>query len=179
MSFPLVEACLEFFFWYGIKLSYCILMSSKSLNLTAEMIFSLGNKKKLHQPRVGEYEECCTCTILCFTTKMLIQKQKQSELALYSSRRCLAIEKSSVYNELLHNVFKLKFFKFSHNIFEIPPSIIFHMDVLGEIKKECHLDQIHGHPLTSNLYYQPFVSLILWSYRKSRGEMGFSKKKKN
>ena len=60
MSFPLVEALLKFIFWYRVKLYKHF-----------KWIFSLGNKKKLHNARCGEYGGCSTCIILCFQLLLL------------------------------------------------------------------------------------------------------------
>ena len=72
-SFSLVEAPLKFFFYFGVKLHYCI--SFNVLNsLTMEWIFNLLKEKKLHRSMTVEYGGYRTCTILC--SKSILFKEK-------------------------------------------------------------------------------------------------------
>ena len=68
--FHLSKHHLKFLFWYVVELGHCIfLMSSMSSNLLSQkgIFIILRNKEKYHRAKSGQYERCCTCTILCFT----------------------------------------------------------------------------------------------------------------
>ena len=131
VSFQQVEAILKLPFWYSIKLHYQHFFYYPPNSQISDLrwIFSLWNKKTSHETKSDENQNCCICTIQCFTKKFYQESMEVFFIKFVWTHLDRDKHTSSLYNISCSGVYMSRYHHFIMQITQLSKHLDSNLDV--------------------------------------------------